>query len=730
MTVREPLPALPAGPPVAKAPRPEARVRTEATSDTMVRGAALALAGWVLAYAAATGVFEGGEPHRGVVGNMAYLLPVLAAAFLTLLAALRATGRRQVLWGILAGSNLCWLGGELIWAYYEVVLRIEAPFPAVADALYLCSYACVSPAIVLGFRTKPIRLGRALVDTSIMVVAVGVGGYQLLISPQLASGFSLTGATSAAYPLLGVATLMVLCTVAFGGNRQVPLSVAVIAVAFAVAVLTDVASTYLMVPHSYVRGSWLNVGWQAKAALLCLGALVAARQPEGEAEAQVLARDSGLPVVLAGVATTAAIVTLDNISAGFSLSSTLLAAYAILAVIVRLVLTSRESEQVARRLRESLGEQERLAVTDGLTGLRNRRYAEDVLRTEVERALRTGTPFGLLVLDLDHFKRVNDEHGHPAGDRVLCGLAARLIMAARATDVVARYGGEEFVVLLPGADEEVAVEVAERCRRSISRSPFLLADGVRLFATVSVGAACIPRHARSVDELVRVADKALYTAKELGRDQVQLGLPDAGPAPSPLGDTSLLVFLENLADTLDARQSNHEHSRAVARWAALVAEALGLDEEVRWRCAVAGRLHDVGKVAVPDGILRKPGPLDADEWDLMRQHAAHGQRLVSLAPAFAFVADIIGEHHERWNGAGYPDGKAREEIRVEARVLAVCDAWATMRADRPYRRARSAEDARTELLMCQGSHFDPAVVSAFLTLEERGRVGSLTFARG
>lgn len=730
MNAREPLLALETGTLAASGPRLGARVRTDAVSDSVVRGAALALGAWVLAYGAVTGAIDGREPYRSVLDHAVYQAPVAAAAVLTLLAALRSSGRHRVLWGILTASNLSWLAAGLMVAYHEVVLGTVAPPPSSADALYLFAYACVPPAIVLGFRTNPLRLGRALVDTSIVVVAVGVGGFQLLISPQLSPGFSLTTATMAAYPLSGVAILMVLSTVAFGANRQVPLSVAVIGLAFAVAVLTNVADAYLKLAQPTVSLRWLDVGWQAEAALLCLGALVAVRHREGEAEAQFLARDSGLPVVLVGVAATVAIVTLDHVDEGFSLSSTLLAAYAIVAVIVRLALTSRDTEQVARRLHASLGEQERLAVTDGLTGLRNRRFAEEVLRIEVERALRSGTTFGLLVVDVDHFKRVNDEHGHPAGDRVLRGLAARLIMAARGSDVVARYGGEEFVVLLPGADPEVTAAVAERCRATISRSAFVLANGVRLFATVSVGAACVPEHARSLDELVRVADKALYTAKELGRDQVQLGLVDAGPGPSQLGDTgSLLIFLENLADSLDGRQSNHEHSRAVARWAALVADALGLDEEVRWRCAIAGRLHDIGKVAVPEAILGKPGPLTEDEWDVMRQHAAHGQRLVSLAPTFAFVADIIGEHHERWNGAGYPAGKAGDEICIEARVLAVCDAWATMRADRPYQRARTAEDARTELLMCQGSDFDPAVVSAFLTLEGRGRVGSLTLVR-
>jgi two-component system, cell cycle response regulator len=182
-------------------------------------------------------------------------------------------------------------------------------------------------------------------------------------------------------------------------------------------------------------------------------------------------------------------------------------------------------------------------------------------------------------------------------------------------------------------------------------------------------------------------------------------------------DGGLLSFFERLADDIDRRQSSEGHSRDMSRWAGLVALELDLDDERQWACSTAARLHAVGKVVVPESILNKKGPLTSEEWDLLQSHPSQGADIIKLAGGFEKVAEIIREHQERFDGTGYPGGKSDIEISLEARIVAVCGAWAAMRATRPYRDALSRDQARAELETGSGSEFDPEVVRAFLLLE-------------
>jgi two-component system, cell cycle response regulator len=384
---------------------------------------------------------------------------------------------------------------------------------------------------------------------------------------------------------------------------------------------------------------------------------------------------------------------------------------------------------VVARLGELVDEQRRAAVTDGLTGLYNRRFFEATLALEAEHAFRSGRDLGLLVLDIDHFKRINDAHGHQAGDRVLRELATRLATSLRDGDVIARYGGEEFVVLLRNTSVEAVPETAERLRRAVGDAPIVLADDLWLATTISVGGAAWPVHAHSADELVRVADQALYAAKRLGRNRVQIGRPPGGTAVVQEHDEdAVLAYLQRLADEIDTRLASEEHSAAIARWAGTIADHLGLGPDARWRAELAGRLHDIGKIIVTDEILLKPGPLTGAEWAVLRRHPVQGARLVGLAEGLHQVAAVVRQHHERFDGTGYPDGRTGEEIRIEARVVAVCDAWAAIRSNRPYDPARPVGAARVQLRVASGSQFDPTVVAAFLELEQAGVIGTFEAA--
>jgi two-component system, cell cycle response regulator len=376
-------------------------------------------------------------------------------------------------------------------------------------------------------------------------------------------------------------------------------------------------------------------------------------------------------------------------------------------------------------LRSRTAELAALAHTDPLTGLPNRRELDARRAVAWRDAARRRRPLGLLVVDIDLFKAYNDGHGHLAGDRCLARVAAAVAGAlVRPADACGRYGGEEFVVLLPGADATTLEEVAERIRLVVAAEPFELAGPprLRLRVTASLGGATHPTHAALADELIRTADRALYAAKARGRDRVCIG--DVHDRATLLAeDTGLVTALERLADLVDWRQGPDEHSSAVARWAGVVADALGMSAQRRQSLQLAARLHDIGKLALPDAVLGKADPLDEDEWAVLRTHAAEGANLLEGLPGMEDVTPLVRAHHERQDGRGYPDGLGAPDLPVEVGIITVCDAWAAMRAQRVYGPRRSREDARSDLEAGRGTQFDAEVVDLFLALEAAGVVG-------
>jgi diguanylate cyclase (GGDEF)-like protein len=359
---------------------------------------------------------------------------------------------------------------------------------------------------------------------------------------------------------------------------------------------------------------------------------------------------------------------------------------------------------------------ERLAEAgrrDVLTGLLNRRGFHEVIETEAERARRTGRPVSLILADLDFFKALNDAHGHVAGDHALERFGRLLLNTMRRIDIAARIGGEEFVVITPDTDGNGAYVMAERIRRALREDATL--EGRRL--TVSIGVATFPAQAPSTEALLHAADQALYAAKSLGRDRTVVYSPEVSATPRPeaeRGRTEHLSSVLLLAETLDLRDSDTaNHSATVGRIARAIAERMGLAAGRIERMQVAGILHDVGKIGVPDPILRKPGPLTDAEWEEMRQHPVLGARILAGANLDDVSAWVLA-HHERPDGGGYPDGLRGDEIPLEARILAVADAYEAMTSDRVYRPAIGDEAARAELVRGAGTQFDPVVVEAML----------------
>ena len=361
------------------------------------------------------------------------------------------------------------------------------------------------------------------------------------------------------------------------------------------------------------------------------------------------------------------------------------------------------------------------ASTDALTGLVNHRAFQEALAEEVARARRRGGTASLALIDLDHFKRVNDEHGHQAGDDVLREVAARLRAQAREGDTLARVGGEEFAWLMPDTTGADACLAAERARSSVAAEPLPVVGRV----TISAGV-CDLEQAADAGELYRLADGALYWSKHHGRDVVFRYSPDVVEVLSDAEQAARLVrhqalqSVRVLARAVDAKDpSTREHSERVADLAVAIATAAGWPVERAALLRDAGLVHDVGKIAVPESILLKPGPLDPVELDVVRSHAAIGAEIVRDVLGPEQVRWVRG-HHERWDGRGYPDGLAGLRIPEGARILAVADAWDVMTSDRPYAPALSHADALRELRRNRGGQFWPPAVAALERVVEAG----------
>ena len=363
-----------------------------------------------------------------------------------------------------------------------------------------------------------------------------------------------------------------------------------------------------------------------------------------------------------------------------------------------------------------------MARTDALTGLLNRRGFGEAFDLELERARRGEHGVSVVVGDLDHFKALNDRLGHRAGDTALQAFGRLLGAHGRRIDTAARIGGEEFALILPHTDEHGAFLVAERLRRALRDEP-------EAPLSVSFGVATFPRHGADGAALLHAADQALYAAKELGRDRSVIFSAEvasslrAGSRPSAGGREHVSAVLV-LAETLDLRDTGTAlHSQTVGRYAEMIATELELPAEHVDRIRLAGLLHDIGKIGVPDTVLQKPGKLDDAEWAEIRKHPELGARILSGAN----LDDIAGwvlAHHERPDGRGYPYGLPAEQIPLEAQILSVADAYEAMTADRVYRAGLGHDVAMDELRACSGAQFDEAVVQAFLAVLERASAGA------
>jgi diguanylate cyclase (GGDEF)-like protein len=350
-------------------------------------------------------------------------------------------------------------------------------------------------------------------------------------------------------------------------------------------------------------------------------------------------------------------------------------------------------------MRDAIDTTAREARTDELTGLPNRR----ALLEDLERRSQANQSFNLALADLNGFKRYNDTFGHPAGDALLRRLGRRLAEVSEGRGVAARLGGDEFCILLSGngspAEAHALLEGA------------LSEEGEGFRITAASGVAAVPREAGDPSAALHLADTRMYAAKMSAHPSAEQAMSGA------------------MTRMLDERHPGlGSHVEEVADLAGDCAQVLGLAEDDVRVVERAAELHDLGKVAIPAGILTKPSPLGEEEWEFIRRHSLIGERILAGVPSLERVARLVRSSHERWDGGGYPDGLAGDEIPIGARIVAVADAFCAMTEDRPYAQARSVKSARQELRDCSGAQFDASVVTAFLAALDRRGEGALALS--
>jgi diguanylate cyclase (GGDEF)-like protein len=354
------------------------------------------------------------------------------------------------------------------------------------------------------------------------------------------------------------------------------------------------------------------------------------------------------------------------------------------------------------------------AYYDAKTGLLSARRSLELIDEELAKILKTPRPTAVIMADLDLLREVNNSLGHLAGDEVLQAVAGTLRSSLRGDDVVGRFGGEEFVILLRHSDAETAQAVAERLRAAVEAAEIQVSgreEPVRI--TMSFGIAAFPTPCGEPDRLLHEADLAVYESKINGRNRVTLAYPKA-EGKSPEG-ANYWKTLESLMFALEGRGVGFDdQTLKVAAMSLALAREMGIAEGTEgWNDIERGSLlHDVGRVAIPHKVLHKKGPLSPDEWEEVRQHPEVGWAMLQHMERLRGAAEVVRAHHEHFDGSGYPQGLAGEQIPLGARIFAVADAFNAITSDRPYRVAQPESMAVEEIVRNRGTQFDPDVVDA------------------
>lgn len=367
---------------------------------------------------------------------------------------------------------------------------------------------------------------------------------------------------------------------------------------------------------------------------------------------------------------------------------------------------------------EHIEELKNMVNRDGLTGVYNHRYFHDTLGEKIKEATDRNEPISLLYIDIDNFKYYNDLNGHQKGDEVLKAIGQLLSQSVRAIDIVARYGGEEFVVILPGADKQEGLSIAEKIRQTVE-STYIISQENQPTGnlTVSVGLATYPDNAKDDTELIKSADDALYRAKFFNKNRVEVYASVLDEIKKEINESEneLVTSIKTLISVINAKDRyTYGHSERVVMFSRMLADKLELSEREKKDLVYGAYMHDIGKINIPVDILNKKMPLTKEEWERLKQHPDQGAEIIRTVESLQSIIPLIRHHHEKYDGTGYPAGLKGEEIPYLARVLTVIDSFDAMTSNRPYNKHKTYEEGFTELRKFSGIQFDPDIVEVFI----------------
>jgi two-component system cell cycle response regulator len=623
----------------------------------------------------------GGAARGGLFDQSVYGVLMCGAA-LTVVARGVFIQAQRAAWLTMGAGLLCLCLGDLYYALF-----VEGPTAAggsvsPADAFYLLFYPCCYVALVLllSAHLRELRIGIWL-DGLIGGFAAAAVGAAVILPPILhgAHGNTASLGVALAYPI-GDLLLLVFTIGAIGVTGWRPGRVwLLIAASMLVSAVADSGYLYLTATDSYHVGDWVQCLWPASSVLLALAAWTPWPRPaRRRVEDWRLVSVPSLSLLAA-----LGVLIYGNLHHQLTPVALVLAIATVLVVCVHLMMTVRENTAM-------LADSRLLALTDPLTRLGNRRQLMEDLHVACRR-VSAGETWELMLYDLNGFKRYNDTFGHPAGDALLARLGDKLKTVVAPYGTAYRMGGDEFCVLLRDCAERLDALTAASVAALSERGP-----GFSIGA--AHGVVSIPPELDDPAAVMQLADQRLYRRKEETRE---------ASAVHQLRDVLLQAFQERHPDL-------QEHQRGVGALVLEVGRRLGMSGEELDVLARAAELHDVGKIAIPDAILTKPGPLNAEEWGFMSRHTILGERILAAAAALRPVARLVRSSHERFDGRGYPDGLQGEGIPLGARIIFVCDAFDAMTSDRSYSSAVPTAEAIAELRACAGSQFDPTVVEAFV----------------
>jgi two-component system, cell cycle response regulator len=629
----------------------------------------------VLGYAAHTAFGLGGSGADSLFQDWVYNGVSVGAGTMCVLRGILIR-RERLAWLLMGAGLFAWAAADISWTLM-LADDPDPPYPSLSDILYLAFYPASYASLLLVARSRMDAWRSSLwLDGAIAGLTVAAVLATLAFQPivDATSGTPTEIAVNLAYPA-GDLLLMSLVVAVFGLNgwRMDPVWL-LLGGGLALSAVADGLYLVQTANNTYVEGTLLDAAWPASVFLVALAAWQRPRRKVAMHDWIIMAVPIGCGIVAVQL------LVYDHFER-VNLAGISLASWTLLLALARLALAFLENQRTL-----SLTHAE--ARTDSLTGLKNRRSLMSDLETHLGLAT-LAEPRALLLFDLDGFKEYNDAFGHPAGDGLLVRLAARLADAVGGHGEAYRLGGDEFCVLAsPGEDGVDPILTA--CSAALNER------GEGFEVTSSFGVVALPEEADTPTLALQLADRRMYARK--------------GGRRMSAGRQSRDVLLRTLSERSPQMQVR---LRDIGELALAVGRELQMGPEALDETARAAELHDVGKIAVPDAILGKPGALDPVEWSFMRRHPLIGERILLAAPALRPVARLVRSSHERWDGGGYPDGLRADEIPLGARVVAVCDAFDAMTTERPYREPVSDADALEELRRCAGTQFDPMVVEAF-----------------